>query len=130
MNTLKQLPELTALVEAGKNPFNQVLMNYVDQGGKTVGFMYQDTPEEIITAAGAAPIYLRGTTSEGTEMAEAFFRQLTCNYTKHTYNEILDGKWDFLDGEPLRPLQTNLRQLEDHPRQSGLSFHVCPKETQ
>lgn len=56
MNTLKQLPELTALVEAGKNPFNQVLMNYVDQGGKTVGFMYQDTPEEIITAAGAAPI--------------------------------------------------------------------------
>ena len=91
MNTLKQLPELTALVEAGKNPFNQVLMNYVDQGGKTVGFMYQDTPEEIITAAGAAPIYLRGTTSEGTEMAEAFFRQLTCNYTKHTYNEILDG---------------------------------------
>ena len=90
MNTLKQLPELTALVEAGKNPFNQVLMNYVDQGGKTVGFMYQDTPEEIITAAGAAPIYLRGTTSEGTEMAEAFFRQLTCNYTKHTYNEILE----------------------------------------
>ena len=60
MNTLKQLPELTALVEAGKNPFNQVLMNYVDQGGKTVGFMYQDTPEEIITAAGAAPIYLLG----------------------------------------------------------------------
>lgn len=58
MNTLKQLPELTALVEAGKNPFNQVLMDYVDQGGKTVGFMYQDTPEEIITAAGAAPIYL------------------------------------------------------------------------
>lgn len=42
MNTLKQLPELTALVEAGKNPFNQVLMDYVDQGGKTVGFMYQD----------------------------------------------------------------------------------------
>ena len=50
MNTLKQLPELTALVEAGQNPFNQVLMDYVDQGGKTVGFMYQDTPEEIITA--------------------------------------------------------------------------------
>ena len=47
MNTLKQLPELTALVEAGQNPFNQVLMDYVDQGGKTVGFMYQDTPEEI-----------------------------------------------------------------------------------
>ena len=104
MNTLKQLPELTALVEAGQNPFNQVLMDYVDQGGKTVGFMYQDTPEEIITAAGAAPIYLRGTTSEGTEMAEAFFRQLTCNYTKHTYNEILDGKWDFLDGAVLSPL--------------------------
>lgn len=101
MNTLKQLPELTALVEAGKNPFNQVLMDYVGQGGKTVGFMYQDTPEEIITAAGAAPIYLRGTASEGTEMAEAFFRQLTCNYTKHTYNEILDGKWDFLDGAVL-----------------------------
>mgnify|MGYP000273100946 CR=1 FL=1 len=31
MNTLKQLPELTALVEAGKNPFNQVLMDYVDK---------------------------------------------------------------------------------------------------
>lgn len=36
MNTLKQLPELTALVEAGKNPFNQVLMDYVDQGGNHV----------------------------------------------------------------------------------------------
>lgn len=114
MNTLKQLPELTALVEAGKNPFNQVLMDYVDQGGKTVGFMYQDTPEEIITAAGAAPIYLRGTASEGTEMAEAFFRQLTCNYTKHTYNEILDGKWDFLDGAVLYNLCDHSRRIYDN----------------
>ena len=114
MNTLKQLPELTALVEAGQNPFNQVLMDYVDQGGKTVGFMYQDTPEEIITAAGAAPIYLRGTTSEGTEMAEAFFPQLTCNYTKHTYNEILDGKWDFLDGAVLYNLCDHSRRIYDN----------------
>lgn len=119
MNTLKQLPELTALVEAGKNPFNQVLMDYVDQGGKTVGFMYQDTPEEIITAAGAAPIYLRGTASEGTEMAEAFFRQLTCNYTKHTYNEILDGKWDFLDGAVLY-------NLCDHSRRSTTTGRRSP----
>lgn len=132
MNTLKQLPELTALVEAGKNPFNQVLMNYVDQGGKTVGFMYQDTPEEIITAAGAAPIYLRGTTSEGTEMAEAFFRQLTCNYTKHTYNEILDGKWDFLDGAVLYNLCDHSRRIYDNwktiPGNPAYHFMYVPKK--
>jgi benzoyl-CoA reductase subunit C len=132
MNTLKQLPELTALVEAGKNPFNQVLMDYVDQGGKTVGFMYQDTPEEIITAAGAAPIYLRGTASEGTEMAEAFFRQLTCNYTKHTYNEILDGKWDFLDGAVLYNLCDHSRRIYDNwktiPGNPAYHFMYVPKK--
>ena len=132
MNTLKPLPELTALVEAGKNPFNQVLMDYVDQGGKTVGFMYQDTPEEIITAAGAAPIYLRGTASEGTEMAEAFFRQLTCNYTKHTYNEILDGKWDFLDGAVLYNLCDHSRRIYDNwktiPGNPAYHFMYVPKK--
>ncbi len=89
---------LSPLLQAGSDPFNPELMEYVDNGGKTVGFMYQDTPEEILEAAGAAPIYIRGTNAEGSELAEAFFRQLTCNYTRYTYNEILEGKWDFLTG--------------------------------
>lgn len=132
MSTLSQIPELTELVEAGKNPFNSHLMDYVNKGGKTVGFLYQDTPEEILSAAGAAPIYIRGTNSEGTEMAEAFFRQLTCNYTKHTYNEILDGKWDFLDGAVFYNLCDHARRIYDNwltvPDNPCYHFFYMPKK--
>lgn len=135
MNTLKQLPELTALVEAGQNPFNQVLMDYVDQGGKTVGFMYQDTPEEIITAAGAAPNLPSRHHFRRTEMAEAFFRQLTCNYTKHTYNEILDGQMGLLRWQLFciilcdhsRRIYDNWKTIPGNP---AYHFMYVPEKTQ
>ncbi len=132
MAQLPQLPELTALVDAGKSPFNPVLMDYVAQGGKTVGFLYQDTPEEILSAAGAAPVFVRGTDSEGTEMAEAFFRQLTCNYVRHTYNEILEGKWDFLTGAVFYNICDHARRVFDNwqtiPGNPAYHFFYMPKK--
>ena len=123
---------LETLVEAGKNPFNSILQTYCDKGGKTCGFLFQETPEEIISAAGVAPIYIRGTTSQGTEMAEAFFRQLTCNYVRHTYNEILDGKWDFLDGAVFYNLCDHARRIYDNwltiPDNPVYHFLYVPKK--
>ena len=72
-----QSQALKALIEVGSNPYNAELQNFIRKGGKTCGFLFQETPEEIITAAGVVPVYIRGTKSEGTEMAEAYFRQLT-----------------------------------------------------
>ncbi len=132
MPRTKEPKSLAVLMEAATRPYNSTLQKFVQGGGKTVGFMYQETPEEIISAAGATPIYIRGTGSEGTEFAEAFFRQLTCNYTRHTYNQILNGDWDFLNGAVLYNICDHARRIYDNwktvPNNPAYHFIYIPKK--
>ncbi|WP_290173139.1 2-hydroxyacyl-CoA dehydratase family protein [uncultured Parasutterella sp.] len=127
-----QSQALKALIEVGSNPYNAELQNFIRKGGKTCGFLFQETPEEIITAAGVVPVYIRGTKSEGTEMAEAYFRQLTCNYVRNTFNEILDDKWDFLDGAVFYNLCDHARRIFDNwqtlPDNKTYHFMYIPKK--
>ena len=118
----KKLVWLDALMSAATSLYNPEIQKAKEDGRKIVGFMYQELPEEILTAAGCVPIYLRGTGSEGTEFADAYFRQLTCNYTRHTFNQILDGRYDFLDGavfynacDHSRRIYDNWKLLPDNP---------------
>jgi benzoyl-CoA reductase/2-hydroxyglutaryl-CoA dehydratase subunit BcrC/BadD/HgdB len=98
MKRSKPLPALCALEEAANHTYNKELKAAKARGEKIVGYLQEEIPEEIFTAAGLIPVAVRGTESEGTEFAEAYFRQLTCNYTRNTFNAVLEGKYDFLDG--------------------------------
>ena len=67
-------------------------------GGKVIGMFYPDTPAELLEAAGAMTFSLRGNTADGTELADAYYKPIACEFTRATFNEILDGKYSFLDG--------------------------------
>lgn len=129
VNTPKALQNL---VDVASSIDNQYLQQAKDEGKKIVGFLYQETPIEILSAAGLVPYFIRGTGSEGTEYSEAFFRQLTCNYVRHTFNQIMDGKLDFLDGavfynscDHARRIYDNWIELPDSP---AYHFMYIPKK--
>ena len=108
------IPALRQLLEVASSIDNPYLAAANNAGRKIVGTIHDEVPEEVISAAGAVPVMLRGTGSEGTELAEIYFRQLTCGYTRHTYNQILDGAWDFLDGAVIFNICDHMRRVHDN----------------
>lgn len=82
---------------------------------------------------GAVPVMLRGTGSSGTELAEVYFCQLTCGYTRHTFNKILENRWDFLDGAVIFNSCDHMRRIYDNwirePGNPVYHFVHAPKKT-
>ena len=74
----KAIPALETLMSAARTIGNPYLERAKKAGRKIVGVLYDEVPEEIISAAGAVPVLLRGTGSDGTELADPYFRELTC----------------------------------------------------
>ncbi len=112
--TQSVIPALQQLIKVSGCIDNPYLTATRQAGKKIVGTIYDEVPEEIISAAGAVPVMLRGTGSEGTELAEIYFRQLTCGYTRHTYDQILSGAWNFLDGAVLFNICDHMRRVHDN----------------
>ncbi len=127
-----KLKSLTALIEAATSINNPYLAKAKEAGKKIVGLFYQEIPEEILTAAGCVPVLLRGTGAEGVEYAEAYFRQLTCNYTRCTFNQIIEGAWDFLDGAVIFNNCDHMRRIYDNwqllPDNKAYCFFYAPKK--
>lgn len=128
----KAIPALETLMSAARTIGNPYLERAKKAGRKIVGVLYDEVPEEIISAAGAVPVLLRGTGSDGTELADPYFRELTCGYTRHTFNEILNGKWDFLDGAVIYNSCDHMRRIYDNwvrrPVSPVYSFIYAPKK--
>ena len=77
---------------------NPAVQDWKDRGGKVVGYFCSHVPTEVLMAAGILPFRMRGTGSEGTESADAFFTSINCSFPRHTFNQALKGEYDFLDG--------------------------------
>ena len=122
----KKIASLEKLLVCAGNFANPSVMAAKAAGKKIVGIQYPEIPEEILIAAGCVPVLLRGTGATGTEYAEAYFRQLTCNYTRCTFEQILQGKWDFLDGAVIFNSCDHMRRIYDNwllvPGKPKLSF--------
>lgn len=129
----KQIPVLDELIETAKTIGNRYLKAAQSQGRKIVGIFYQEIPEEVLTAAGCVPVMLRGTGASGTQYAEAYFRQLTCNYTRCTFNQIIEGRWDFLDGAVIFNNCDHMRRIYDNwkllPNNKAYHFFYAPKKS-
>ena len=132
MQNVDRPKALKPLMEAATALNNPILQKAKENGKKVVGFLYQETPLEIITAAGAVPYFIRGTGSDGTEYADAFFRNLACNYVRHTYNQILNDKLDFLDGAVFYNSCDHARRIYDNwmtvPGNPVYHFIYIPKK--
>lgn len=68
-------------------------------GRPIIGYLCQYVPREIILAAGALPLRLRGAGSPDSSLGDAYLSGRTCTYVRHVMSLSLDGRYDFLDGE-------------------------------
>ncbi|MFX0201298.1 MAG: 2-hydroxyacyl-CoA dehydratase subunit D [Candidatus Hodarchaeota archaeon] len=111
----KNLKTLAPFREANKGfPFGSSIKEWKMQGGKVVGFFGGDIPEEILSAAGVLPVWLRGPNSEiPLEHANAYLYIYTCSYTRSIFEIALRGDFDYLDGVVSGPFCDGTRRLAD-----------------
>lgn len=106
------LGEVRALIPKQTN-------RYVDEwkasGKPVVGYFCNYVPREILLAAGALPLRLRGVGSEDSSRGDAYLSARVCTYVRHVMSLALEGHYDFLDGE----ISTNTC---DHVRRSADVF--------
>lgn len=78
---------------------NRHVEEWESSGRPVIGHFCHYVPREIILAAGAIPLRLRGTASEDSSLGDAYLSSRVCTYVRHVMSIALDGKYDFLDGE-------------------------------
>lgn len=95
-------------------PYNDRLRAYKQKGGRIIGTLYNQVPEELIYAAGFQPVRLRAIGSTGTEASAARFTQVNCSLIKHFYDSAAKGRFDFVDGIVATNGCDHIRKLEEN----------------
>ncbi len=68
------------------------------QGKKVIGYLSALAPVEIVTAAGAVPIRLKGNVAEAITKGDAYMETIVCPFVRNVFDSAVKGKYDFLDG--------------------------------
>jgi benzoyl-CoA reductase subunit C len=67
-------------------------------GGRVIGTVCSNIPEEAIHAAGLLPVRLRAPKLDDTSTADSLLHPINCSYTRSVLELLLADKLDFLDG--------------------------------
>jgi benzoyl-CoA reductase/2-hydroxyglutaryl-CoA dehydratase subunit BcrC/BadD/HgdB len=67
------------------------------KGGKVVGYISDDIPDEMVLAAGFFPFRMSGDPGGGTEEADKYTEYFLDPSVRSILNMLLTGKYDFLD---------------------------------
>ena len=88
-------------------PLEQIKQLYVQRdsaarewkakGGKVVGYISDDVPDEMVLAAGFFPYRMSGDPAGGTEEADKYTEYFLDPSVRSILNMLLTGKYDFLD---------------------------------
>lgn len=93
-------------------------------GRPVVGYFCHYMPRELILAAGALPLRLRGAGSEDCSTGDAFMSGRICTYVRHVMSLALEGHYDFLDGEVSTNTCDHVRRAADlFTKKTGIAFH-------
>ena len=123
METKIKSTALQQFQEATETIVNPELKNWIEQGGKVVGYFCSYGPEEIITAAGLVPMRVRATGSTGTELADAYLSSINCSFCRHAFNMGLRGEYDFIEGVVWLNNCDHVRRIYDNwKRKVGTPF--------
>lgn len=114
METKLKSKAFRELSEAAQTLANAETKKWKERGGRVVGYFCSAFPQEIVTAAGFLPFRIRGTGSQSTELADAFFQSINCSFARHAFNMALLGAYDFLDGLAMFNSCDNIRRIYDH----------------
>lgn len=92
------MKELAFFQDVIQKTSNSFVRQWKDRGGKVIGYLCPNVPEELILAAGMLPYRLRAPESRDTSEADRYTTYLNCTYCRHLVDEALRGRFDFLDG--------------------------------
>lgn len=77
---------------------NEYIESWKKAGKKVVGTVCCHIPEEIIHAAGMLPVRIRGTECTDDRDGELWMSGYTCGFCRACLQNLIDKKYDFLDG--------------------------------
>ncbi len=90
---------LKRLVDANEEPNRKRwALDWKQRGGRVIGLIGPDVPEEIIYAARMLPIRISGTWQPDTPKALMYWPERSCPYCRHVLESLLSGELDMLDG--------------------------------
>jgi benzoyl-CoA reductase subunit C len=93
-------------------------------GKPVVGYFCHYMPPELILAAGALPLRLRGAGSQDSSLGDAYMSGRVCTYVRHVMSMVLDDKFDFLDGEICLNTCDHVRRAADlFQKKTRIPFH-------
>ena len=105
-------------------PSNRHVDEWKAAGKPVIGYFCQYMPPELILAAGALPLRMRGVGSEDSSHADAYLSGHVCTYVRHTINLVLEGYYDVLDGEISLNSCDHVRRCADVLRKkTSIAFH-------
>lgn len=77
---------------------NEYIERWKKEGGKVIGTVCCHIPEEIIHAAGMLPVRIRGNECTDDQEGELWMTDYSCGFCRACLQNLIDGKYDFLDG--------------------------------
>ncbi len=92
MEGLKYFEKITSALP------NVEIDKWKSQGGRVIGTVCSDIPEEVIHAAGILPLRVRAPKLEDTSMGDAHLHVFNCSYSRSVLEALLRGDMDYLDG--------------------------------
>jgi benzoyl-CoA reductase/2-hydroxyglutaryl-CoA dehydratase subunit BcrC/BadD/HgdB len=115
------LREIGALIQSHTN---RHVEDWKSSGRPVIGYFCHYVPREIILAAGALPLRLRGAASEDSSLGDAYLSGRVCTYVRHVMSIALDGQYDFLDGEISSNTCDHVRRSADvFRKKTDIRFH-------
>lgn len=93
-------------------------------GKPVIGYFCHYAPREVILAAGALPLRLRGAGSEDSSSGDAYLSGRLCTFVRHVMSLAIDGGYDFLDGEiSLNSCDHVRRSADVFRKKTAIPFH-------
>jgi bzd-type benzoyl-CoA reductase N subunit len=111
---------LKTLVDAARAPLADWRARY--PGYRAMGYLCSYVPEEMIHAAGFAPVRLRGS-SAPLRRADAHLQSFTCALCRSTLDQVLGGELVFLEGTVFAHTCDAMQALADLWRMNTSASH-------
>lgn len=90
--------DMLALVDKYYSDYGSRARELKAAGNKILGYLSALGPVEIMTAAGAVPLRLKGNVSEPITRADAHMETIACPFIRNVFDSALKGRFDYLDG--------------------------------
>jgi benzoyl-CoA reductase/2-hydroxyglutaryl-CoA dehydratase subunit BcrC/BadD/HgdB len=91
---------------------------------RRIGYFCSYVPPEIILAAGFHPVRINGIGVTDSSTGDAYMSHLTCSYARHSVSALVDGHYDFLDGQIATNTCDHIRMANETIRsKSSLKYH-------